>query len=358
MSDRIVGAVGAPRDSLEWRVGDFASTRARGGFTLIELLVVIAIIAVLIALLLPAVQAAREAARRIQCVNNLKQLGLAMHNYVSSTNTFPIGRQGINRPPGDNGYAGDPTGTSHRRTWALSIMGEIEQGPIFNSINFSASYNQPPNLTVCSTLISVFNCPSDPNVATDIDNSKLDLRQGNYMANWGNATYYQDAYNNPYTTGPAQPVTFAGAPFALDKAFGIQTIIDGTSNTLLMAEVIACTASGPTAADEDHRGMVYNDDHNCSMFMTYTTPNSQIPDLVPGYCVYPLGTNPPCVSQTGNTEPTGTPSFNAARSYHPGGVNSLYADGSVKFVKNAINLSIWQALSTTRGGEVISSDAY
>lgn len=196
-------------------------------------------------------------------------------------------------------------------------------------------------------------------MATDIDNTKLDLRQGNYMANWGNATYDQDAYNNPYTVGPAQPVIFGGAPFAPDDAFGIQSIIDGTSNTLLIAEVIACMPSGPTAADEDHRGMVYNDDPNCSMFMAYTTPNSQIPDLVPGYCVYPLGTNPPCISQaTGNAEPAGPPSFNAARSYHPGGVNSLFADGSVRFVKNSISLPIWQSLSTTRGNEVISSDAY
>src|SRR6266704_1092484 len=92
------------------------------GFTLIELLVVIAIIAVLIALLLPAVQAARAAARRASCVNNLKQLGVAMHNYHGTVGTFPIGRQGINRPAGDPGYAGDATGTNHRRTWTLGLL--------------------------------------------------------------------------------------------------------------------------------------------------------------------------------------------------------------------------------------------
>src|ERR1700689_3490112 len=100
--------------------------KQRSGFTLIELLVVIAIIAVLIALLLPAVQAAREAARRIQCVNNLKQLGLAMHNYAGSLGSFPIGRQGINRPPGDPGYLGDPTGSNHRRSWALLLLPYFE----------------------------------------------------------------------------------------------------------------------------------------------------------------------------------------------------------------------------------------
>jgi prepilin-type N-terminal cleavage/methylation domain-containing protein/prepilin-type processing-associated H-X9-DG protein len=333
--------------------------RDRRGFTLIELLVVIAIIAVLIALLLPAVQAAREAARRAQCVNNLKQLGIAMHNYSGAVGTFPIGRQGINRPAGDNGYVGgDTKGTNHRRTWALSILGYVEQGSLFNAVNFTAAYNQPPNQTVCSTFVGTYACASDPNVVTDIDNTALNLRQANYMPNWGNATYYQDAYNNPYTTGPGQPVTFGGAPFALDRSFGIEAIIDGTSNTLLMSEVIGCIPSGTTAAAADHRGMVYNDDHNCTMFMTYTAPNSRTPDLVPGYCVYPLGTNPPCVSQTGSTEPAGTPSFNAARSYHPGGVSALYADGSVKFAKNSINLPVWQALSTTRGNEVISADAY
>jgi prepilin-type N-terminal cleavage/methylation domain-containing protein/prepilin-type processing-associated H-X9-DG protein len=330
----------------------------RRGFTLIELLVVIAIIAVLIGLLLPAVQAARAAARQIQCTNNLKQLGLGLQNYLSAVGTFPIGRQGINGPPGYVGYPGDPTGKSHRRTWALSILPYIEQATLFNTVNFSAAYNQPPNLTACSAFVGTYACPSDPNVVTDIDNSALNLRQGNYMVNWGNATYYQDAYNNPYTSGPAQSVTFGGAPFALNSAFGLQTITDGTSNTLVMSEVIGCKPSGPTAADEDHRGMIYNDDHNCAIFTTYTPPNSIIPDLVPGYCVYPLGSNPPCVSQTGATEPAGTPSFNAARSYHSGGVNAAYADGSVKFAKNSINLSVWQALSTTRAGEVISADAY
>jgi prepilin-type processing-associated H-X9-DG protein len=113
-------------------------------------------------------------------------------------------------------------------------------------------------------------------------------------------------------------------------------------------------------AGEDHRGMIYNDDNNCNMFMAYTTPNSKVPDVVPGYCVYPLQTNPPCTSTIagGGTVPVGTPAFNAARSYHAGGVNALFGDGSVRFVKDAINLVVWRALSTTRGGEVISSDSY
>src|SRR5258708_28935216 len=124
------------------------------GFTLIELLVVIAIIAVLIALLLPAVQSAREAARRIQCTNNLKQLGLAMHNYHETVNSFPIGVLGI-RSPNLYAKAGDPTGAINRRTWAFMVLPYLEQGPLFQSVNFSLPFNPPTgaaNNTVSETL--------------------------------------------------------------------------------------------------------------------------------------------------------------------------------------------------------------
>ena len=340
---------------------------SRKGFTLIELLVVIAIIAVLIALLLPAVQAARSAAQRASCVNNLKQLGVAMHNYVSSNGTFPIGRQGINRPAGDPGYAGDATGTNHRRTWCLSLLSQVEQGSMFNAVNFCWSYNNLVNMTVVSKFISVYACPADPNAVNDIDNTTLNLRQGTYMVNYGNATYTQDLYpaNNPYTKGPATAVTFLGAPFTLDKAYGIETILDGTSNTLLMSEVIACVPGNSNGTViQDHRGMIFNDDYNCHMFMAYTAPNSKTADLVPGYCMYPYQNNPPCTSPTGNNtnnsaaENNGAAGYNAARSYHAGGVNTLFSDGSVKFMKDSVSLPVWRALATTRGSEVISSDSY
>ncbi|MDR3635637.1 MAG: DUF1559 domain-containing protein [Isosphaeraceae bacterium] len=333
--------------------------RFRRGFTLIELLVVIAIIAVLIALLLPAVQAAREAARRIQCVNNLKQLGLAMHNYAGALGSFPIGRQGINRPPGDPGYPGDATGSNHRRSWALLLLPYFEQANLFNAVNFSGSYNSAANLTVIDNGIGLFMCPSDPNVASNRLGG-LAQRSANYMVNWGNATYYQNTYVNPYTTGPNGIVTFAGAPFTLDKSYGVESITDGTSNTLLMSEVIACAPNGTTTAAEDHRGMIFNDDMNCAMFMAYTTPNSQIPDLIPGYCQYPFQNNPPCTTPypNGSSVPVGVPGFNAARSFHSGGVNTLLADGSVRFAKNSINPATWQGLSTTQGGEVLSADSY
>jgi prepilin-type processing-associated H-X9-DG protein len=277
---------------------------------LIELLVVIAIIAVLIALLLPAVQAARAAARRIQCTNNLKQLGLAMHNYSNSIGTFPIGRMGINRPTGDPGYPGDSNGALNRRTWAWLVLPYVEQGSVYASVNFSKSFNdaQHANDTALAAVVSSFVCPADPNAAAP-DTGSYKIYKANYMVNWGNTHYDHD----------------------------------GTSNTLLASEVRIAL---PNGTGQDHRGDLFNDDHNCAMFMAYTPPNSQVKDQMQGnYCQYPYANNPPCS--------TSSPAFNAARSYHAGGVNGLMADGSVRFFKDAISVATWRALSTTQGGEVV-----
>jgi prepilin-type N-terminal cleavage/methylation domain-containing protein/prepilin-type processing-associated H-X9-DG protein len=333
----------------------------RRGFTLIELLVVIAIIAVLIALLLPAVQAAREAARRIQCTNNLKQMGLAMHNYHQAIGTFPIGVMGIRGPVVVNNANKYPDGTpaaNHRRTWAFMILPYLEQTAFFGAINFSLPFNPPTgaaNNTVSESLIAGFSCPSDPTVNQIDQNNR---REGNYVVNWGNSNWNQDMFaaynpfNGPVAAAP-NPVTFLGAPFTQDNAYGVQNITDGTSNTLLMAEVVI-GATQPTNLYE-HRGDIYNDDYNCAMFMAYTPPNSIIPDWIAnGYCRYPYLTNPPCTGTTGGAQNA----FNASRSYHAGGANALLADGSVKFFKNSTNITVWRALGSTRGSEVISADAY
>jgi prepilin-type processing-associated H-X9-DG protein len=330
--------------------------------------VVIAIIAVLIALLLPAVQAAREAARRIQCTNNLKQLGLAMHNYHQATNTFPIGVMGIRSPNlvgnggtgGSYAAAGDPTGAINRRTWAFMILPYIDQGAMANAVNFSLPFNPPTgaaNNTISETLIATFLCPDD---ATTNQIDQNNRREGNYVVNWGNSNWAQNmTFNgkvyNPFS-GPivqGNPVMFIGAPFTMDKSVGIQAITDGTSNTLLMAEVVIGATMGTNGYE--HRGDVYNDDYNCAMFMAYSTPNSTVPDWIAnGYCRYPFQTNPPCTGTTGGSQNA----FNASRSYHPGGINALMSDGSVRFFKNTIALMTWRALSTTIGGEVVSSDSY
>jgi prepilin-type N-terminal cleavage/methylation domain-containing protein/prepilin-type processing-associated H-X9-DG protein len=324
----------------------------RQGFTLIELLVVIAIIAVLIALLLPAVQAAREAARRSQCTNNLKQLGLAMHNYHDSVSSFPIGAMGVRSLIAGGRYPdGTPVGNA-RRTWLPMLLPYIEQGVVANSYNFSQIFNTYLNTTAELTQMSVLSCPSDPNQGS-IENTPPRY-QYNYVVNWGNTTWQQNmttTYNPTvgiYPPGTTNSVPFLGAPFTMDKSFGIQSITDGTSNTLLMAEVRI--GADITGGQQDHRGDIWNDDWMCAMFTAFTPPNISFNDYLGNDCNYPYQNNPPCVVQV--------PYFIAARSYHPGGVNALMADGHVQFFKNTIAYTTWRMLGSSQGGEVLSSDSY
>jgi prepilin-type N-terminal cleavage/methylation domain-containing protein/prepilin-type processing-associated H-X9-DG protein len=327
------------------------------GFTLIELLVVIAIIAVLIALLLPAVQAAREAARRSQCVNNFKQVGLAMHNYHDTQGSLPIGRMGIGYTYGNN--------VDQRRTWAFSILPFFEQTQAFNALNFNWAFYAPPNTTIILIAQRVFQCPSDTPTIQEPD-TPYPRGKGNVAANWGNTHFYQDesgrgngvypsdAGGNPFK-GPVGTVTFGLAPFQGNISNNFRSFTDGTSNTVLVSEVIMGFNAGGNLYD--HRGDLFNDDYNCTMFMGYTAPNSKTPDALGGdangrpWCTYGLRPNvPPCTG--------GTPAFNASRSRHSGGVNSLFGDGSVRWVKDSVNINVWRALTTMGGNETISSDAY
>jgi prepilin-type N-terminal cleavage/methylation domain-containing protein/prepilin-type processing-associated H-X9-DG protein len=326
--------------------------RARG-FTLIELLVVIAIIAVLIALLLPAVQAARAAARRIQCVNNLKQLGLGMQNHHDVQGTLPWGAK--NNPA---------------QTWAFLILPYLEQVQMSNALNMTLAATVFENSTVVQSKLGVFACPSDPlgyalwnsTSATIPSRSK-----GNYVVNWGNSDFEQ---NMPLATipndslapanlGPYAFVTSLTGPFRVNNTttavtpFGLRDIIDGTSNTMMASEVkfVRDASNGKS----DARGDVWAEGTKCGYtFMAATPPNSLIPDQLDGTNGCPnKNSDPPCVQTSGNTR-----EFNAARSYHPGGVNVLFCDGSVKFIKDSVSLPAFRALSTMRGGEVISADAY
>jgi prepilin-type N-terminal cleavage/methylation domain-containing protein/prepilin-type processing-associated H-X9-DG protein len=340
--------------------------RHRRGFTLIELLVVIAIIAVLIALLLPAVQAAREAARRAQCVNNLKQIALGMHNYQSSNLVLPPGQK-----------------SCCWGTWLLFMLPHVEQTSLWNNWNFNGDllyyqgiydadlrYGGVCNITVSATRVAAYLCPSDGNatsltgIGRTLNGVRFNVTSQNYVANYGNNVTAQPAtYTNATYVG--SPIVFGGAPFAdIDgpgggnggrAVFGFETITDGTSNTMLVSElVVGVGANGPPYnAPYDLRGFSWWG--SAASFTGLMPPNTTSPDVTESasYCIYPYQQNPPCTQPT-----TDLLRVNFARSRHPGGVNAAMADGSVKFMKNSIALTVWRGLSTTRGGEVISSDAY
>ncbi|WP_165247194.1 DUF1559 domain-containing protein [Paludisphaera soli] len=314
------------------------------GFTLIELLVVIAIIAVLIALLLPAVQSAREAARRIQCTNNLKQIGLAVHNYGDVVGALPPGASGC-----CNG------------TWQAFILPYMEQGALSNSYNFSnPRYVNLANTTVTSSFISAFLCPSNglqhKPVSTALGaDATGKISAHNYVANFGATDLNQQdvALDSRFAGAPftfIAPYTNADHPASSNKGktVTIATITDGTTNTMLASEVLIIPQS------QELRGMTWWAD--ATSYTALLAPNSPLPDMMygGGACTPTIAKPTPCAHSTG------TPRLNylAARSRHSGGVNAAMCDGSVRFVKDSISLPVYRALSTTQGGEIISSDAY
>jgi prepilin-type N-terminal cleavage/methylation domain-containing protein/prepilin-type processing-associated H-X9-DG protein len=391
----------------------------RRGFTLIELLVVIAIIAVLIALLLPAVQAAREAARRAQCNNNLKQIGLALHNYHQTNNVFPPGHgQSAYQLQYAGGYAG-------WTEWSAQSMmlGYMEQSPIYNAINFSFcggySYGAYCNVTVFNGVINTFMCPSD----TQVDKGGPPNNAPSGPAGWGgNSTYppninnYRGSigtttsrYNWPPNTGyacctpdpfnlnggtPAQKPGSTGM-FAYWISYGIQDVTDGTSNTILFAESLVGDTGGGTSTSYLNRNNSITGVSGASAAEAYDASSLSYANVIlPAInlcastkAAATTGTN--IATDNGNRWAWGavgmtlfntvvTPNgatfndcrdscggcspddslFSTTQSNHPGGVNVLMGDGSGRFIKNSIGPQSWMALGTRGGGEVISSDSY
>jgi len=338
--------------------------KRRAGFTLIELLVVIAIIAVLISLLLPAVQSAREAARRAQCVNNLKQLGLGIHNYESVNNVFPPARKGC-----------------CWGSWNLFLLPYIEQTQVYNAWNSVGNnsglagyvdgdgrYFGSLNWTVANTVINAYLCPSDRGgnsnnpITTTVNGVKFECKFRNYVANLGNTGIGQMDFPANSTT---PLIRFLGAPFydmgspnidiqpaatyfpgrSTRNCASIASITDGTSNTTAFSEVIISQGTG------DLRGFTQWGD--AVGFMSNTSPNSPSPDTHDWSTNWPTG---PPLQGLGSLGPNDK--YYAARSRHPGGVNTTMCDGSVRFFKNTVNLFVWRGVSTTAGGEVLSSDSY
>jgi prepilin-type N-terminal cleavage/methylation domain-containing protein/prepilin-type processing-associated H-X9-DG protein len=300
--------------------------RRRPGFTLIELLVVIAIIAVLIALLLPAVQAAREAARRMQCTNNLKQIGLALHNYHDVHGRFPLGSIQVDTPK------------AYRQPFLSSLLPFLEQRALYASFNYNLSFQVDENETTRASFVSVFLCPSDqPQTFTNNKGGVSDVK-GNYGVNWGQNTYGDQVLP---------------AAFALNYGASTADIVDGTSQTFLLAELIQTPhPPGQPESVIDRRGRIWSDQPSSHQISTKLGPNSLAPDY--GACWNNGTPGTPCNRNTGN----GPNHYLASRSRHPGGVNGLLGDGSVRFFKDSIDLKAWKALSSRAGGEVVSAEAY
>jgi prepilin-type N-terminal cleavage/methylation domain-containing protein/prepilin-type processing-associated H-X9-DG protein len=350
------------------------------GFTLIELLVVIAIIGVLIALLLPAVQSAREAARRAQCTNNLKQLALATHNYESNWGTFPMGdfRSFC--------YTGTCAPVSEARQQFgpfVAITQFIEQGAIYNALNSLMTIYTAPNATVNGTGVNVLWCPSDgniiglryPGMPTDgWDCAPIPMTFSSYAGNLGPLIYHTQDGGGQYLRLMNGIFSYIGGlpgdGLPSVQPVRIRDITDGTSNTFLYGEhahsklVQLLSFGGNT--DEYGINWWTSGDYGDTTFCTLFPPNyfnseaqallSNIPRMVPRQSNY----------------------SDTVTSQHPGGANFAFCDGSVRFIKSSINSwnpllityteptynlngqrnGVYQALSTRNAGEVISSDAY
>ncbi|MCA9185848.1 MAG: DUF1559 domain-containing protein [Pirellulaceae bacterium] len=304
-----------------------SQVKRRIGFTLVELLVVIAIIGLLVALLLPAVNAAREAARRTQCLNNLKQWGISMHTYHSTYDNLPIGSR-----------------SNPRQTFVMHLWPFIEETSLASANDMDKPFYVPPG-TIGGTLngltgkfVPTYYCPSDQGADQTVGNYQR--RRGNYVVNWGNATYGQ----------VVEPVGIA--PFSHirgdrrnPRITNFKHMTDGTSKTLMMSEVLKAWSE----QDNDWRGDIQNDD-GVFRFHTLLTPNTSAPDVIESGWFQPTGDpTMPAVAGAGNKQVT------AARSRHPGGVEVLYCDGSGRFVNSDVDLVTWQALGSMDGAEVNDS---
>jgi prepilin-type N-terminal cleavage/methylation domain-containing protein/prepilin-type processing-associated H-X9-DG protein len=298
--------------------------RTRRAFTLIELLVVIAIIAILIGLLLPAVQKVREAAARTQCENNLKQWALAMTMHHDQIGTLPEGAR--NSPV--------------RRSWVMLLWPYIEQTLLSNQNDLTQPFYSPPGTInntmngLCAQKVSLYLCPLDIGFdLDDVPSQTYPRRRGCYVVNYGAVYVDQDPTTSPvWATHPGlAPFSHIGGNRGTPRPTTFNDFKDGRSTTMLMSECLR----PPTRDDNDWRGDIHNDDGEYK-FMTFNTPNSTSADVL--YSGWDVNNNDPLMPVT-----AGSNEQYAPRSRHPNGVNVAFADGSVHFVTNNIDLFTWQS---------------
>jgi prepilin-type N-terminal cleavage/methylation domain-containing protein/prepilin-type processing-associated H-X9-DG protein len=358
------------------------SALSSAGFTLIELLVVIAIIAVLIALLLPAVQAAREAARRAQCVNNLKQLALAAHNYESSQGSFPMGNRYIDNTSFYSQKPCDTTSSWFGHSAFCFMLPFMEGNTAYNAANFSLRAQSIGNTTAYGAKVPSFICPSDFPATTFVystgqqsgySQTSYGMSRGtqeNIYTNWA-----QTAFPDPNAPQSSKcNAALGNGMFGAEDVVRVSAVTDGTSNTTFFGETSRFknepadpynfydfTAVFPAS---DFNPTAINANELFPQTGAFTFPRINSPNDLTGQNAGKVWG----VCGTGNGIPTdwlincpqalttlGEWSF---RSNHPGGVNFAFADGSVKFIKQSIGDLTYQALGTRAGGEVLSADSY
>ncbi|RCS52650.1 DUF1559 domain-containing protein [Bremerella cremea] len=308
---------------------------SRKGFTLVELLVVIAIIGVLIALLLPAVQQAREAARRISCFNNLKQLGLAMHNYHDTFGSFPSGYIATNTDHKTPLATGNPGWG-----WASLILPQMEQRNLADSINFRLSILDPSNQAARTTLMQAYSCPSDRapevfHIHDESENELTELASANYVGCFGTTEI-------DVCEGLASGQKCMGTGM-LDHngRYGMKDVIDGTSNTMMIGE---------------RASPLYSDHVELSTWVGAVSGGEEAAVRILGIADHPP--NSQYHQHNGSSGGHEHQHLDDFGSRHPAGTNFVFADGSVHLITETIDVAVYQALATRAGGEMVSGDAF